>query len=160
MGSLVPCRRTSAGTRCVRIYAASGAALGLTAGAVLGQAGSAALAPVARGAAYGTLAGAVAGVGLRTLLARSQWLDVVALAAVGGAVGAAPVGSSIGLVAGTAVGLVLWKTQASFKLPDVVGAGLSGMAAGALFEWFSQATEANAEPVRVLDIRIPMGWPR
>jgi hypothetical protein len=158
LGSLVPCRRTAAGTDCVRIFAASGAALGLAAGTIVGQSGSRDLAPVARGAAYGSLAGAIAGLGLRVFLSRSQWLDVVGLTAVGGAIGAAPVGSGVGLAVGGAVGIVLWKTIPGFTLPDAAGASLAGMAAGALFDWFNRAANARAATTKIMEVRIPVGW--
>ncbi len=158
LGSLVPCRQTAAGADCVRIFAASGAVLGLTAGTLVGLGGSQDLAPVARGAAYGSLAGAVAGLGLRVFLARSQWLDVVGLTAVGGAIGAAPAGSAVGVAVGGAIGLVLWKTVPGFKFPDAVGVGLAGMAAGALFEWFDRAANAGTTTTKVMEIRIPVAW--
>ena len=156
VGSLVPCRRTASGARCVRIFSASGAALGLAAGTMIGQGGTGALDPVARGAGYGALAGAVVGVGFHALVANSRWLDVAALTVVGGAIGTAPIGSAIGLVAGSAVGLILWKTGPGFTIPDAVGAGLAGMAAGALYEWFDRAGESDAR-TKVMEIRIPIG---
>lgn len=157
VGSLVPCRRTSTGVECVRIFAATGATLGLTAGTLVGQNGNGDLTPLARGAAYGAVAGAVAGLGLRVLMDRSRWLDVVALTAVGGAIGTAPTGSAIGLAAGGGIGLILWKVRPSFTIPDAVGAGLAGMAVGALLEWFDRAGGADSGTTPIMEVRIPVG---
>jgi hypothetical protein len=156
VGSLVPCRRTSSGRDCVRIFSASGAALGLAAGTLVGQSGTGELDAIARGAAYGSLGGMVAGLGYHLLATHSRWLDVVALTAVGGAIGTAPAGSAIGLAVGGAAGLILWLAQDGFSIPDAVGAGLAGMAVGALYEWFDRAGEANSG-AKVMEIRIPLG---
>lgn len=154
--SLVPCQRTRQGQPCARLFAATGAALGLGAGATVGQQGADALDPIARGAAIGLLAGAVVGLGLRAALDRSTWLDVLALSVVGGAIGAAPVGSGIGFAAAGAVGLVLWRAVPDFTLPDAFGAGMIGMAVGSMIEWFDRARSGDFESVS-LTVRLPLG---
>ncbi|MDX1393128.1 MAG: hypothetical protein R3195_02010 [Gemmatimonadota bacterium] len=140
----------------MRLFTASGAALGLAAGATVGQRGTDALDPVAGGAAIGLLAGAVVGLGLRATLDRSSWLDVLALSLVGGAIGAAPAGSAVGFAAAGAVGLILWRAVPDFTLPDALGAGLVGLAVGAMLQWFDRA-RGDALESPAMTIRLPLG---
>ena len=81
---------------------------------------------------------------LKPLAQRVGWEDVFAVGLMGGAIAATPRGSAIGAAVGTGVGVVLWRSVNWFNLPDAVGAGLAGMALGAMTEWLLTAVDVTA----------------
>lgn len=87
------------------------------------------------GAGYGALVGAAVGVGLRRAVRQYQWGDAVAMAMYGGAVGAAPRGSLIGVGVGAVVGGGVWLLFDDAGLPDFLMFALAGSALGTLYDW-------------------------
>jgi hypothetical protein len=149
VGSIPPCWQTAAGVRCVRWGVGLGAAVGLASGAVIGAHDTDRIEQAATSAAIGFGAGAVVGLALVPIAQRFGWQDVLALGAVGGAIGAAPLGAALGFAGGTLIGAALTGTVRGFTLPDAVGLGLLGMSLGALTQWFVTAVEsadAGASP--------------
>ena len=142
VGSIPPCWQTAAGVRCVRWGVGLGAAVGLASGAVIGANDTERIEQAATSAAIGFGAGAVVGLALVPVAQRFGWQDVLAMGFVGGAIGAAPLGSVIGFAGGTLVGAALTQTVRGFTLPDAVGLGMLGMSVGALTQWVVTAVES------------------
>jgi hypothetical protein len=142
MGSIPPCWQTAAGVRCVRWSVGLGAAIGVTSGAVIGANDGDRIEQAATSAAIGFGAGAVLGLALVPVAQRFGWQDVIAMGFMGGAIGGAPLGSAIGLAGGALVGAVLAQTVQDFTLPDAVGTGIVGMSLGALTQWVVTAVDA------------------
>ncbi len=144
-GGLGGCNRTLNPTRCSRITTATGAVIGLAAGAVVGMENSSALDDRLENAALGTLLGAVGGVALKLGVQHYGWPDVAAASAVGLAVGASIKGASIGLAAGVATGLLLWRFHPSVGPGGAVAWGLAGMAVGGLADWVADAVQGGSD---------------
>jgi hypothetical protein len=125
MASLIPCNQTYAGVRCVRLGAALGAGLGLISGIALGNADEDRVRSAYRRGGIGLVAGSAAVLALKPFVDRWSWGDVAAGAVIGG-VGA-------------------WKLFPSVELPDAIGIGLVGMAAGAFTSWIVQAVDAGSD---------------
>jgi hypothetical protein len=142
VGSIPPCWQTTAGVRCVRWSAGLGAAVGAVSGAVIGAHDTERVEQAATSAAIGFGAGAVVGLALVPIAQRFGWQDVLAMGLVGGAIGAAPLGSAVGFASGALVGAALTQTVSGFTVPDAVGLGLVGMSVGALTQWVMAAVES------------------
>jgi len=142
IGSVTPCTETYAGPTCVRWSAIAGGAIGLGSGAIIGANSSEDLEKHAIGAGVGFVIGAGAGAVLKPIVQRFSWQDVAAMGLVGGAVGAAPVGSAIGFAAGGLTGFVLWKAVDGVELPNAVAIALGGLAIGGLTEWVVGAADS------------------
>ena len=74
-----------------------------------------------------------------------DWPDVAAASAVGLAVGASVKGASIGLAAGAATGLLLWRLHPSVGPGGAVAWGLAGMGVGGLADWVAGALEGDSD---------------
>jgi hypothetical protein len=96
-------------------------------------------------AGIGVLVGAVVGVGLRRAVRQYGWADVGAAAVVGGAFGAAPRGSLIGLGAGTVTGAAAWWLLPDSGIPDFVMLSLVGAAVGGMVDWAQGASSAKRD---------------
>lgn len=156
--ALEPCSRTESTLLCARIATATGTAVGLVAGAALGNDHGSAVTDRARSAGYGALAGVALGVGLQPFIQPYGWTDALALAAVGGAIGAVPQGSAWGAGVGGAVGLVLWRTWPAFDAPDAAALAFVGLAVGGLTEWIARATEDPERAMAMpLSVALPIG---
>ncbi len=145
MASLIPCNQTYAGVRCVRLGAALGAGLGLISGIALGNADEDRVRSAYRRGGIGLVAGSAAVLALKPFVDRWSWGDVAAGAVIGSALGAGGTGAWVGLVLGMGVGVGAWKLFPSVELPDAIGIGLVGMAAGAFTSWIVQAVDAGSD---------------
>ena len=96
----------------------------------------------ATGAVIGLAAGAVA---LKLGVQHYGWPDVAAASGVGLAVGASIEGASIGLAAGVATGLLLWRFHPSVGPGGAVAWGLAGMAVGGLADWVADAVQGGSD---------------
>jgi hypothetical protein len=96
VGTLMPCNRTLTGSRCTATTALVGGALGLAMGGAIGAENRDAVGDRTADAAIGAAIGAGLGLGLRYAVRQYGWTDVFALAAVGGAFGAASEGVAWG----------------------------------------------------------------
>ena len=96
-------------------------------------------------AALGTLLGAVGGGALKLGVQHYGWPDVAAASGVGLAVGASIEGASIGLAAGVATGLLLWRFHPSVGPGGAVAWGLAGMAVGGLADWVADAVQGGSD---------------
>jgi hypothetical protein len=156
VGSMIPCSQTRAGPVCVRWSALGGGAIGLTGGAMLGSGDSDRLGDAAIGAGIGFVAGALGGLLIRSKAERFGWQDVAAVGLFGGAIGAAPRGSAIGLLGGSAIGLAAWALWDDFKGPDLFGAALAGLAIGGLAEWLARGIDARSGGGEELRVTVPL----
>lgn len=143
LGSLLPCDRTMNGGRCAALGASLGGALGVTMGGLIGAQNQDALLDRAESAGYGALIGAVVGVGLRYGVRQYGWGDAVTVAAIGGAVGAAPMGTVIGAGAGAATGAILWAVFPRAGFSDFVLFAVAGAAVGGMIDWVNGAATAK-----------------
>jgi len=143
MGSLMPCNRTLWGGRCAAAGATLGGAVGLVLGGVIGEEDRGAIEGRAEDAVIGLAVGAIVGVGLRHAVRQYEWADVAALAAVGGAFGAASGGVGIGSAAGAATGVILWLARSDAGPPDVLMFLLAGAAVGGIWDWADGASSAR-----------------
>jgi hypothetical protein len=144
IGAVGPCSRLLSGAVCPRTAAAFGGAVGLAAGVVLGSNDSAALDGSLRHAGYGVLAGGLVGWGLTGVVRQYWWPDPVAFAAVGAAVGASPRGAGVGFAVGAAVGFLSWMTLPRVSVGDAISLALTGLAAGGLVGWVSEAARSRS----------------
>ena len=144
-GGLGGCNRTLYPSRCSRITAATGAVIGLAAGAVIGWENRAGLDDRLENAAYGTLLGAAGGIALKLGVQHYGWPDVAAASTVGLAIGASVKGASIGLAAGAATGLLLWRFHPSVGPGGAAAWGLAGMAVGGLTDWVADAVQGGSD---------------
>jgi len=156
--SLIPCRQLG-GRGCVLGVTIGGSALGLTAGFLYGD-GRGELGPVLRGIGLGSIAGGVVGLAAHLLANEWSWLDVLALTMAGGAYGAAPIGATVGALAGGTIGVVLWKGTKTIGVANALGAGLVGMAIGSAVEWFVRAADAQSSSRLEMHVTIPLGGGR
>ncbi len=130
LGGLEGCNRTLRPSRCSRITTATGAAIGLTAGAVIGSQNESGLDDRLGSAALGAVLGAGVGLGLKKFVRQYEWPDVAAASLLGLAIGASAEGSGIGLAAGAATGFLLWRLHPSVGPAGVVVWALAGLAVG------------------------------
>jgi hypothetical protein len=142
LGSLEICTRTLLGSRCPASATAVGGSFGVVAGGLLGHRSETALHDRLENAGYGAAIGAVLGVGLRAAVRQLQWGDAAAFAVVGGAIGAAPRGTLIGVAVGAAGGGALGVIRNRPVLPDAFMLMLVGGAIGGLADWAQGATDA------------------
>jgi hypothetical protein len=156
VGSLVPCTQSRPGPTCVRWSAASGGALGLVGGAMLGASDSDHLSDVALGTGIGFAAGVAGGLVLKSAAERFGWQDVAVVGLVGGAIGAAPLGSAIGLLGGSAVGLATMALVDSFETPDLIGAAAAGLALGGIVEWLVRGIGAQGTDADEFYLSVPL----
>jgi hypothetical protein len=145
MAALIPCNQTISGVRCVRVGAGVGAGVGLASGLTLGLRDSDGVWDAYRRAGIGLAAGSLFVLALKPFVDRWSWGDVGAGAVIGSSIAAGGSGAWIGLAAGTGAGLLLWQLAPSVDLPDAVGVGLLGMAAGGFISWIARAIEAGNE---------------
>jgi hypothetical protein len=157
---MIPCSQTGPGPTCVRWSAIGGGVIGVTGGALLGAGDSDRLADAALGAGIGFVAGAIGGMLLKPKAERFGWQDVAAVGLFGGAIGSAPRGSAIGLLGGSAVGLVTWALVDDFKGPDLLGAALAGLAIGGISEWLVRGIDSQSgpDPQLNLSMLLPVGF--
>lgn len=144
VGAIIPCSQTRAGPTCVRWGAIGGGAIAATGGAMLGSGDSDRLSDAAVGAGIGFVVGALGGMLIRSKAERFGWQDVAAVGLFGAAIGSAPRGSAIGLVGGSAIGLVTWALWDDVKGPDLFGAALAGLAIGGVAEWLVRGIDARS----------------
>lgn len=156
VGSIIPCSQTGPGPTCVRWSAIGGGAIGVTGGALLGAGDSDRLADAAVGAGIGFVAGAIGGMLLKSKAERFGWQDVAAVGLFGGAVGSAPIGSAIGMLSGSAVGLAAWALLDDFKGPDLLGATVAGLAIGGIAEWLVRGIDAQSGGDREVQLYVPL----
>lgn len=158
VGTMMPCNRTIQGERCTASGVGAGAAMGMVMGGLIGAQNTNALDLRLESAGIGVLAGAGVGVGLRRAVRQYGWGDVGAAALVGGAFGAAPRGSLIGLGAGTVTGAVAWWLVPDSGIADFVMLSLVGAAVGGIVDWIRGAASAKRDrpppSFTVLSIRV------
>lgn len=145
VGTMMLCNRTIQGERCVASGVGTGAAMGMVMGGLIGAQNTVALDARLEDAGIGALAGAVVGIGLRQAVRQYGWPDVGAAALVGGAFGAAPRGSLIGLGAGTVTGAVAWWLVPDSGIADFVMLSLMGAAVGGMVDWAEGAASAKRD---------------
>lgn len=153
------CDRVLVGPVCPRAAAATGGSVGLIAGLILGSNDSAATKDRFATAGYGALAGGLVGLGLSAVVRQYGWRDLLAVSAVGAAIGASPEGAAVGFATGAAVGAVSWVVLPSFKVGEAITAAVVGMAVGGVVGWVSGAMDSssgNAVPIGV-SFSIPFG---
>ncbi|MCL7960559.1 MAG: hypothetical protein M8861_10225 [marine benthic group bacterium] len=156
VGSLVPCTQSRPGPACVRWSAIGGGVLGLTGGAMLGASDSDQLSDAAVGAGIGFAAGVVGGLVLKSAAERFGWQDVAVVGLLGGSIGAAPLGSAIGLLGGSAIGLAASALLDGFDTPDLIGAAAAGMALGGIAEWLVRGIGAGGEDSPQFSLVLPL----
>ena len=146
MASLIPCNQTMAGVTCVRTVAALGGGIGLVSGLTLGSEDAEAVWDAYRRAGVGLVAGSVAVLALKPFVDRWSWGDVAAGGVIGSSIAAGGSGAWIGLVIGTGIGVGMWQLIPTMEMPDAIGVGLIGMAAGAFTSWIIRAVNAGDGP--------------
>ena len=85
------------------------------------------------------------GVGLRRAVRQYGWTDVGTAALVGGAIGAAPVGSGIGAGAGAVTGALAWWLIPDATIADMAMISLLGLAVGGMVDWADGAASAKSD---------------
>lgn len=145
VGSTIPCTQTARAVRCIQISAMSAAATASVSGTLLGSADDDRIRHAIRNTGIGAAAGALTGVALARFTQRVGARDVVALGLVGGAVGAAPRGTGIGLAGGAAVAGLLMAV-ADLGLPNALAIAAAGIAVGGLAQWILDAHDARSSP--------------
>jgi hypothetical protein len=143
VGTMMPCNRTLTGARCTASGASAGAALGLAMGGIIGGQNQEAIIDRATSAGWGALTGAVVGTVLWKAVRQYSYADAAMMAAVGGAIGAAPAGAGVGAVVGAAAGGVTWWLLPDRGLPDFVMLTLVGVGVGGIVDWGLGANRAN-----------------
>lgn len=155
LGGFGPCNRSLSGARCTRVAAAFGGAVGLASGIRMGLEDPRALDGRFRGAGYGAVAGGLVGYGLSRGVRQYGWFDVGTFLAVGASIGASPAGAGLGFGAGAVVGVLSWMVVPRFKIGDVVGLSLVGLAAGGLASWVTGTDTSNGRgPALLLPLQI------
>lgn len=155
-GAIIPCSQTDAGPACVRLVAATGAALGIASGALIGANDEAAARRRLRGAGIGLAVGAGVALIAGPHIERFSWRDGLAIGALGAAIGTAPEGAGLGVAAGSILGLLAWKTVPGADLPDAVALVLGGLAFGAMIEWTVGAIQADDPPPMAVGFSLPV----
>ena len=74
----------------------------------------------------------------------------------GGSVGAAPLGSAIGFVGGSAAGFALWALVDGFKTPDLLGVSLAGLALGGITEWLVRGIDSRTGDGAEVRFTVPL----
>lgn len=157
LGGLGGCNRTLRPTRCSRITASAGAAIGLTSGAVIGWRGDSSLDDRLENAALGTAVGAALGLGLRKFIRQYEWSDVGSASVLGFAIGASATGSAAGFLVGSATGLLLWQLHPSVGPGGAVAFGLAGLAIGGLGDWVVDAVRGGSGSAAIpLSFSVPL----
>lgn len=144
LGGLEVCNRTLRPSRCSRITTATGAVIGLTAGAVIGYEGDSQLNDRTKNAVLGTAIGAMAGVVLKEIVRQYDWPDVAATSVMGLAIGASAEGAGLGFAAGAVTGFLLWRLHPSVGPAGVVAWSLAGLAVGGLSDWVVGAAQSGS----------------
>ncbi|MFV2006304.1 MAG: hypothetical protein ACC667_02615 [Longimicrobiales bacterium] len=144
-GGLGGCNRTLSPSRCSRITTATGAVLGLTAGAFIGWNDGSQLDERIENAGLGMAVGALAGLALRRTIQHYGWPDVAAASVVGMAIGASGKGAGLGLAVGAATGLALWKFHPSVGPAGAVAWALAGVGLGGMSDWVAGAVEGRSD---------------
>jgi hypothetical protein len=153
------CDRVLVGPLCPRAAATTGGTVGLVAGVILGSNDSTAPRDRLTGAGYGALAGGLVGLGLSAVVRQYGRRDLLAISAVGAAIGTSPKGAGVGFATGAAVGALSWLVFPSFKVGEAISAAVLGLAVGGVVEWVSDAANsasADAAPVG-LSFSVPLG---
>lgn len=145
LGTMMPCNRTLMGDRCVASGVGTGAAMGMVMGGLIGAQNTNALDIRAENAGIGLVVGAVVGVGLRRAVRQYGWTDVGTAALLGGAIGAAPVGSGIGAGAGAVTGALAWWLIPDATIADMAMISLLGLAVGGMVDWADGAASAKSD---------------
>ncbi len=156
-GGLGGCNRTLYPSRCSRITTATGAVIGLVAGAVIGSNNPSDLDDRFRNAAWGTAVGAAGGIALKLGLQHYGWPDVAAASAVGLAFGASVKGSSIGLAVGATTGLLLWRFHPRVGPGGAAAWGLAGMGMGGLADWVADALQGGSD-INGIPMQFSVSW--
>jgi len=158
LGTMGPCNRTMAGGGCAASGAAVGGALALAMGGIVGGRNEDEILTRLESAGWGAAAGAIVGAAAWRGIRQYGWTDAVAMAAVGGAIGAAPVGSGIGGAAGATAGALAWWLVPDRGLPDLVMLTLAGVMIGGLAEWSIAAANADDGPAPFsASFAVPLG---
>jgi hypothetical protein len=123
---------------------------------MLGASDSDQLSDAALGAGIGFAAGVIGGLVLKSAAERFGWQDVAVVGLLGGAIGAAPAGSAIGFLGGSAIGLAALGLFDSFETPDLIGAAAAGMALGGITEWLVRGIGAQGEDSPQFSVVLPL----
>ena len=160
LGSVLPCNRTLYGPKCAATGASVGGALGVAMGGLIGAQNQDETVIRLEGAGVGALIGAGVGIILRQAVRQYDWEDAATVAVIGGAFGATPVGSGVGLGAGAVVGSVVWLTFPRAGLQDFLLFSLAGAAVGGMIDWADGAANAKREGSESfpLSFSVPVGW--
>jgi len=145
IGSIFPCTRTYAGSKCVRTSAIIGTVLGAGSGLALGSADVDGVERMATGGAIGFVIGSGIGFAVKEIVLYSTWGDVLAAGAIGMAVGTSPEGSLIGMTVGGLVGVTMWQLSPKFDLVNATEVTLLGMAVGGVVSLIYRGISAQAE---------------
>ena len=149
LGGLEGCNRTLDPSRCSRITTATGAAIGLIAGAFIGSDDESGLDDRLENAALGATVGAVVGLALKKVVRQYDWPDVAAASVVGLAIGASAEGAGLGFAAGATTGFLLWRLHPKVGPAGVVGWALAGLALGGLGDWVADAVEGGSDAAAI-----------
>ena len=160
LGSVLPCNRTLYGPKCAATGASVGGALGVAMGGLIGAQNQDETVIRLEGAGVGALIGSGVGIILRQAVRQYDWEDAATVAVIGGAFGATPVGSGVGLGAGAVVGSVVWLTFPRAGLQDFLLFSLAGAAVGGMIDWADGAANAKREGSQAfpLSFSVPVGW--
>jgi len=161
LGSVLPCNRTLYGPKCAATGASVGGALGVAMGGLIGAQNQDETIVRLEGAGVGALIGSGVGIILRRAVRQYDWEDAATVAVVGGAFGATPVGSGIGLGTGAVVGSLVWLTFPRAGLQDFILFTMAGAALGGMVDWADGASDAKRDGGRTsipLSFSIPAGW--
>jgi hypothetical protein len=145
-GGIIPCTQGSVGVGCIRWHAAGAGAIGLVSGALLGAGDAERLGDAALSAGIGFVAGSAAGLVIKPLAQRFGWHDVLTVGLLGGAVGAAPIGSALGFGLGAGAGLILWRAIPGGTFPNAIAVAVAGLALGGLTQWVIEGARAHEGP--------------
>ena len=161
VGSVLPCNRTLYGPKCAATGASVGGALGVAMGGLIGAQNQDETIVRLEGAGVGALIGSGVGIILRQAVRQYDWEDAATLSVIGGAFGASPVGSGVGLGAGAVVGSIVWLTFPRAGLQDFILFSLAGAALGGMVDWADGASDAKREGSGTsfpLSFSLPVGW--
>lgn len=161
VGSVLPCNRTLYGPKCAATGASVGGALGVAMGGLIGAQNQDETIVRLEGAGVGALIGSGVGIILRQAVRQYDWEDAATLGVIGGAFGATPVGSGVGLGAGAVVGGIVWLTFPRAGLQDFILFSLAGAALGGMVDWADGASDAKREVSGTsvpLSFSLPVGW--
>ena len=160
LGSVLPCNRTLYGPKCAATGASVGGALGVAMGGLIGSQNQDETIVRLEGAGVGALIGSGVGIILRRAVRQYDWEDAATLGVIGGAFGATPMGSGVGLGAGAVVGGVVWLAFPRAGLQDFILFSLAGAAVGGMIDWADGAANAKREELErgfPLSFSVPVG---